>query len=199
MSVLQTCCHVKAGRAKIPGISSQVSHLVCHRRDHSELKTLPLFLPCCSKAFLWKKKQKAICPALFFHPFGASSPGRHLPSLLFPSSCQAPLGAWVGAARCLPFLLPLALDQGAGLSLMKATHCICVSEQDLHQILGFQRWAQACTTSRWEEWDAGRVIVRAVWWATEVELLTPHPLPWQRPNLALSISHKELQKQTSFC
>lgn len=112
MSVLQTCCHVKAGRAKIPGISSQFSHLVCHRRDHSELKTLPLFLPRCSKAFLWKKKQKAILPTLFFHPFVASSPGHHLPSLLFTLLLPGTFGCLGGG--CPVPALPSASGFGSG-------------------------------------------------------------------------------------
>lgn len=42
----------------------------------------------------------------------------------------------MGTVQCslpVPSLLPPLLDQGAGLPFMKATHCICVSEQDLHQ------------------------------------------------------------------
>lgn len=151
-------------------------------------KHSPSSSPVAARLSCGRRNKKQFAPISSFTHLWLQALAATFPPCCLPSSCQAPSGAWVGAAQCPPFFLPLALDQGAGLSHMKATHWVCVSEQDLHQILGFKRWAQPCTTSRWEEWDAGRVIIRVVWWATELELLTPHPLPWQRPNLALFIN-----------
>lgn len=80
------------------------------------------------------------------------------PHFLFSPSCgfNVPDAALLfsGRFRCLSrsctehSLLPLHLDWDAGLSLMKVTHRICVSDHNLHQILGFKCWAQPCTTSQ---------------------------------------------------
>lgn len=130
MSLSQRRCHVKPGRAKIPGISSQAGRLLFYRREHSQLKTL-LFLPCCSKGFLWEKKQKAIHLALCslihgFKPRLPAAPPNH-------SSSSAHSDTQQGLHGDLP--LPPVFDQDAGLSLTKTRLCFCVSEQDLHQIL----------------------------------------------------------------
>lgn len=130
MSLTQRCCHVKPGRAKIPGISSEADPLLCHRREHSQLKTRLLLL-CCSKDCLWKKKHKAIHLALCslthgFKPRLLAAPPNH-------SSSPAPSDAQQGLHSGLP--LPLVLDHGSGFSLMKTPLCVCVSEQDLHLIL----------------------------------------------------------------
>lgn len=136
MSLSQTCCHVKPGKAKIPGISSRADPLLCHRREHSQLKTLLLFLLCCSKDFLWKKKQKAIHLALFFHSSVASSPGcrQPLPATLLPQHLH------LSAVKGVHSDLPPASGFGSEccLSLMKTSLCVCVSEQDLHQVLGLE-------------------------------------------------------------
>lgn len=89
MSLMQRYCHVKSGRAKIPGISSQADPLLCHRREHSPLKTL-LFLLCCSKDFLGGKKK--LFTLLFVHSSMASSPGcqQPLPTIPLPQHLQMP-------------------------------------------------------------------------------------------------------------
>lgn len=90
--------------------------------------------------FSVEEETKSNSPRSLFSAICGSSPGHRLP---LPA---APL-VLPGTFRCLSrgctvhSLLPPVLDWRAGLSLMKATHGICVSEQDLHQILGFKRRA----------------------------------------------------------
>lgn len=76
-------------------------------------------------------KKKAIHLALCslihgFKPRLPAAPPNH-------SSSPAPSDAQQGLHHHLP--LPLVLDQDTALSLMKTPLCVCVSEQDLHQIL----------------------------------------------------------------
>lgn len=84
----------------------------------------PPLPPLLQQGFPVEEETKSNSPYFLFSP----SCGFNFPdtALLFP-----------GTFRCLSrsctehSLLPLCLDRGAGLSLMKATHCICVSDHDL--------------------------------------------------------------------